>query len=748
MRSTFQTIQLACFLVVITLLVASCAPGGEKKDLENEEKRAYADLPLYKNPDEPIDTRAGDLLSQMTLEEKISQMTHESAAIPRLGIPAYDWWSEALHGVARAGEATVFPQAIGLGATFDEDLIFRVATAISDEARAMHHAAVEKGNRIRYSGLTFWSPNINIFRDPRWGRGQETYGEDPFLTSSLGLAFVKGLQGDDPDYLKVAACAKHFAVHSGPEALRHEFNALSSKKDLYETYLPAFKALVENGVEAVMCAYNRTNDEPCCGSKTLLGDILRNDWNFEGHVLSDCWALVDFHENHKVTNSAAESAAMALNHSVDLNCGNTYPYLKQAIDQGLVSEEKINQSVLRLLKTRIRLGMFDPPGLNPYESIPTGVINSEKHRALAYDAAVKSVVLLKNGNDILPLKKEPGIIFVTGPNAATIDPLIGNYYGLNRNLVTFLEGVAGKMTPGNSIRYKPGVLLDRKNVNPVDWATGIASEADVTIAVMGLSALLEGEEGESIASPYKGDRLDIGLPQNQVDYLKGLKKDNDKPLIVVLTGGSPMAIQEVHEIADAILFAWYPGQEGGNAVADIIFGDAEPSGRLPITFPKSLDDLPPYEDYSMQGRTYRYMEKEPLYPFGFGLSYTTFQYGELQLSANSISEGDSVTVNVDVTNKGGREAEEVVQLYMSMPDAPVTVPIMELKAFKRVGLAPGQTRKVSFDLSPEKFTYIDNEGRTNPVKGGVKIIVGGASPGQRSLDLGSSFFSEAVVLLK
>ena len=732
-------------LFTLIAALASCAPTGDKKPPETAGNTSYADLPVYKNPNEPLESRVDDLLSQMTLEEKISQMTHESAAIPRLDVPAYNWWSEALHGVARAGEATVFPQAIGLAATFDEDLLFRVATAISDEARAMHHAAVKRGNRLRYGGLTFWSPNVNIFRDPRWGRGQETYGEDPFLTSTLGVAFVKGLQGDHPDYLKLAACAKHFAVHSGPEALRHEFNAISSQKDLYETYLPAFRALVDNEVEAVMCAYNRTNDEPCCGSPTLLNNILRDDWQFRGHILSDCWALVDFHKYHKVTNTPAESAALALNHSVDLNCGNTYPYLQQALAQGLVSETTIDQSMRRLIRTRIRLGMFDPPGLNPYESISTDVINAEKHRSLAYEAAVKSVVLLKNKNGILPLKQEPNLTFVTGPNAAGIDPLIGNYYGVNRNLVTFLEGITGKLSPGSFIQYRPGVLPDRKNVNPVDWSTDLAFEADITVAVMGLTSLLEGEEGESIASPYKGDRLDIGLPQSQVDYLKGLKKNNDKPLIVVLTGGSPMAIQEVHEIADAILFAWYPGEEGGNAVADIIFGDAIPSGRLPLTFPKSLDDLPAYEDYSMQGRTYRYMEKEPLYPFGFGLTYTTFKYSQPRLSSASVQEGSGVTVSVDVTNTGNREGEEVVQLYLSIQQAPVRVPLAELKAFDRVTLSPGEMRTVSFELAAGELMYVDNEGRHNPVKGKVKVVVGGASPGQRSVTLGSPAFGETVL---
>ncbi|MFP4341336.1 MAG: glycoside hydrolase family 3 C-terminal domain-containing protein [Cyclobacteriaceae bacterium] len=711
---------------------------------------ALAQQAVYLDPSQPLDARVSDLIGRMTLEEKTQQMLMSTPAIPRLNIPEYDWWNESLHGVARSGIATIFPQAIGLGATFDEDLLFRVSSAISDEARAMYHAAADKGYHRRYSGLTFWTPNVNIFRDPRWGRGQETYGEDPYLTSRLGVAFVNGLQGDDPNYLKTAACAKHFVVHSGPEKLRHEFNAVASLKDMRETYFPAFKALVtEADVESVMCAYNATNGEPCCSSNFLLQEVLREEWKFDGHILSDCWALVDLYaENgHQVVESPEEAAALAVKRGVNLNCGDTYQHLVKAVNEGLLDEATIDQSLATLLKTRFRLGMFDPQEANPYNDIPADVINSEAHRVLAREAAQKSVVMLKN-NGVLPLRNDLSKYYVLGPTAANIDALLGNYYGVNPEMVTFMEGIAGAIAPGSQLQYEPAFLLDRENINPIDWTTSDAQASDVSIVVMGITSLLEGEEGASIASPYYGDRLDYNLPQNQINYLRKLREGNDKPIIAIITAGCPVNLAEVHELADAVLLAWYPGQEGGNAVADIIFGKTSPSGRLPLTFPKSLDQLPPYEDYSMKGRTYRYMREEPLYPFGFGLSYTTFAYSQPELSASRIRRNESLDVKTTVTNTGEREAEEVVQLYISDVEASLDVPLYSLKAFKRVNLAPGESEEVSFTITPEMMQIVNEEGESIIEKGDFKIYLGGGTPNPRSQALGASKPVEAVFTVR
>jgi len=699
---------------------------------------AWAQSEPFRNPDLPMEDRINDLIGQLTLDEKIAQLSYEAPAIDRLNIPSYNWWNEALHGVARNGRATVFPQAIGLAATFDDSLLFRVATAISDEARAKYEAAQALGNRGRYTGLTFWSPNVNIYRDPRWGRGQETYGEDPYLTSRMGVAYVKGLQGDHPTYLKAAACAKHYVVHSGPEGERHTFNATPPRKDFHETYLPAFEALVkEADVEIVMCAYNRTYDEPCCGSSFLLQDILRDQWGFDGHVTSDCWALVDFHEYHKVTESPEESAALAFRNGVNVNCGSTSPYLNGAVEQNLILEEEIDQALYPLLRTRFRLGLMDPPERNPFASISPDVINSPEHQALALQTAEKSVVMLKN-DGVLPLRTDMEYLYVLGPNATNGDVLLGNYNGVTPNLSTVLEGIAGKVDAGTKVDYRHGFLLDRKNINPVDWTSGDAKEADAMVVVMGLSGLLEGEEGESLASPTKSDRFDVRLPQNQVDFLKKLRKDNTKPIIVVLTGGSPVAMPKVHELADAVLYAWYPGEAGGTAIANILFGEVSPSGRLPITFPRSVDQLPPYEEYAMPGRTYRYMEEEPLYPFGFGLSYTQFTYQDIELSTDKLKRGDSLQVQVTVKNTGDNEAEEVVQCYLTDQEASVRVPLYSLKEFHRVRLAPGQQTTVTFTLPSEAMQLIDEEGQSQWEKGEFQVTVGGASPGERSLALGSA----------
>jgi len=710
-------------------------------------RMANAQQEPYLNQSLPVEVRVNNLVSKLTLEEKVYQMMNGSPAIPRLHIPEYNWWNEALHGVARSGVATIFPQAIGMAATFDDSLIFKVASSISDEARAMYNASVKKGYRSQYGGLTFWTPNINIFRDPRWGRGQETYGEDPFLTATLGVKFVNGLQGNNSKYLKVAACAKHFAVHSGPEKLRHTFNAQPSQKDLWETYLPAFHALVNAKVEAVMCAYNRTDGEACCANTYLLQDVLRNQWGFKGHIVSDCGALDDIYQGHKLVADKTQAAALALRRGVNLNCGDTYLSLIDAVKKGIITEKQIDSSLAILLRTRFRLGLFDKETDNPYNRIPESVINSTSHRELAKKVAEESVVLLKN-NGVLPLRNDLKEYFITGPNASSVDVLLGNYYGVNGNLVTILEGLASQIRPGSQMHYRQGILLDRENINPIDWSSGEAKEADATIVVLGISGLLEGEEGESIASSSAGDRLDYNIPQNQIEYLKKLKRENSKPVIALITGGSPMNLSEIHELADAVLLVWYPGEEGGNAVADIVFGKVSPSGKLPITFPKSLDQLPAYEDYSMKGRTYRYMKEEPMYPFGFGLSYTSFSYSNLHLSKNTIQKNETAVAEVIVTNTGKYKSDEVVQLYLTHEDLGESTPLYSLKGFKRISLEPGASKKISFPITPNAMELINEEGRPVMVSGKIKISIAGSLPSGRSEALGAAKHIETILTLK
>lgn len=699
---------------------------------------SHAQEGSFKDPKLPVKDRIALLLDQMTLEEKISQMVNSSKGIERLGILPYDWWNEALHGVGRSGNATIFPQAIGMAATFDKNLLYRVSTAISDEARAMFNASQKAENYRRYTGLSFWTPNVNIFRDPRWGRGQETYGEDPFLTGMLGASFVKGLQGDHPTYLKTAACAKHFAVHSGPEKLRHEFNAKVSQKDLYETYLPAFEQLVASNVESVMCAYNRVNDEVCCGSNTLLTELLIDKWNFQGHILTDCGALTDFYSEigHGIASNSTQAAALALKSGVSLNCGNTFSSLLEALELGLIKESDIDDQLSKLLKTRFKLGLFDPPEMNPYNKIPSDVIDSKKHRDLAYETAVKSMVLLKN-NGILPLKNNLQRYYVVGPNAASIDALLGNYFGVNSQIVTFLEGISSRVALGSQVQYSPGTTLDRPNINPADWSTGEAAEADANIVVMGLTRHIEGEEGESISSPYSGDRLDYNIPKNQMDYLKKIKGDHGKPVIVIITGGCPMNLSEVHDIADAVLFAWYPGEEGGNAAADILFGHVSPSGRLPVTFPKSLDQLPAYEDYSMKGRTYRYMTREPMYPFGYGLSYAKFMYSGLKLSKEKIRKKENTTLYCTIKNSSEVDGDEIVQLYISANNKDIESPLFSLKAVERISLKAGESKTITFDISPEMLSVINENGEKVQYKGSFQIFASGSLPTERSRNLGA-----------
>ncbi|MBO0359170.1 glycoside hydrolase family 3 C-terminal domain-containing protein [Hymenobacter sp. BT186] len=704
--------------------------------------------PTFRDPKQPLTTRVNDLISKLTLEEKAQQMLDQSPAIPRLGIPAYSWWNEALHGVGRSAPATVFPEPIGLAATFDEDLAKREATAISDEARAVYNAAIAKNHYVKYGGLTFWTPNVNIFRDPRWGRGQETYGEDPTLTARLGVSFVQGLQGDDPRYLKVAACAKHYAVHSGPEKLRHEFNAVASPQDLRETYLPAFKALVkEANVEAVMCAYNATNGEPCCGNTFLLQDVLRKEWGFRGHVVSDCGALDDLYEGHKTVKTKTEAAALALQRGVELNCGDTYTKLPEAVRQGLLKETQVDSALAILLRTRFKLGLFDPQNTTPYDKLGPEIVNSPAHRALAKEVALKSMVLLKN-NGVLPLRSDLGKYFVTGPNATSVEALLGNYYGVNSQMTTILEGLVGAVQPGSQIEYKQGALLDRANINPIDWTTGEAKTTDAIFLVMGITGVLEGEEGESIASPHAGDRIDYNLPKNQIDFLKKLRKNSKTPIIAIVTGGSPMNLAEVHELADAVLLTWYPGEEGGNAVADIVFGKVSPSGKLPITFPQSLDQLPAYESYGMLGRTYRYMSAEPMYPFGYGLSYAKFEYSGLKLPKKA-ARNKPVEVEATVRNTGKMAGEEVVQLYLTHPPRQgQQIPRYALKNFRRVALQPGASATIKFTLTPEQLALIDAQGKSVAPAGQLTVAIGGALPSARSQALGASPAATAVLVVK
>lgn len=828
------------------------------------------ETPPYKDPSLPVEKRVDDLVSRMTLEEKVSQMMNAAAPIERLGVPAYDWWNEALHGVARAGYATVFPQAIGLAATWNEDLIRRVADVVSTEARAKHHEFARQNDRGRYKGLTFWSPNINIFRDPRWGRGMETFGEDPYLTSRIGVAFVRGLQGDDPRYLKVVSTPKHYAVHSGPEPERHGFDAIVNERDLQETYLPAFRAtVVEGKAEGIMCAYNRTNGEPCCAHKKLY-DILRGEWGFKGHVVSDCGAIDDIYKFHRFVKTVGEASSISVKAGTDLTCGGEYRSLLHAVKIGLITEAEIDTAVKRLMKTRFRLGMFDPPEMVAYARIPYSMNTAPAHRELALKTARESIVLLKNENNTLPLKKDIKTIAVIGPNADAPEVLLGNYNGQPTSSVTPLAGIkakvgastkvlyalgstltgsvgatvpasatpggfkaeyfnnkelqgqpslvrtdeqinfdwsrgrpapglnedgfsvrwTGKFTPPESGEYQLGAMADdgvrlyldgnllvdawtgnqasqirtvmkevnleagrsydvrieyyediRNAIAKFFWsfprfaekmtaeAVNIARQADAVIMVTGISPALEGEEMTvSVAGFRGGDRTDISLPKAQEDLLKAIHATG-KPITLVLLNGSALAVNWADANIPAIVEAWYPGEEGGTAIADVLFGDYNPGGRLPVTFYKSVDQLPPFEDYNMSGRTYRYFKGDSLYPFGFGLSYTSFKYENLKLSERSVKAGEGVKVSVDVRNDGDRAGDEVVQLYVTDVAASVPTPIRSLAGIKRIFLKPGEKQTVSFTLGAERMTVIDDKGKRVVEPGEFTVSVGGKQPG-------------------
>jgi len=833
------------------------------------------EAPDYLNPDLSVDLRVNDLVGRMTLDEKASQALHGSAAIERLGIPEYNWWNEALHGVARAGHATVFPQAIGLAATWDTELMSRVATAISDEARAKHHEALRRGKRERYDGLTFWSPNINIFRDPRWGRGMETFGEDPYLTGRLAVEFVKGMQGDHPVYLKTVATPKHYAVHSGPEPDRHSFDAVVGERDLRETYLPAFRtSIIDGGAESVMCAYNRVDGEPACGSNQLLQNILRDEWGFDGYVVSDCWAIKDIYEHHKVVETAAEAAAMAVANGTDLNCGVTYEKLGEAVRTGLLQEEQLDRSLERLFRARFRLGMFDPPERVPWSSIPMSVIDSEEHQALALETARKSMVLLKNEGGVLPLDRGFGKVAVIGPNADDVGILLGNYNGVPSDPVTPLRGIRGAVSSHTEVVHAPGthlaenmpalhvipnkhlftgegtarenglvaelfsdremegqpvstrvdrtvdsglwdeaalagVSLDKQSVRwsglvvpphsgsyqiggralgtfrlfvddalvaetdcwfeaCTDWATlefeagheyairveflperaggevqlmwaepesilkeealQAASGADAVILMLGLSPRLEGEE-MSIEVPgfAGGDRLDTKLPAPQ-QALMEVVVATGRPVVLVLLNGSALAVNWAADNVPAILEAWYPGQAAGTAIADVLFGNYNPAGRLPVTFYRSVDQLPPFADYDMDGRTYRYFGGDPLFPFGHGLSYTTFAYSDLELPETA-QTGTDVQLSVTVENTGSVSGEEVVQLYLTDLEASAPVPIRSLAGTERVLLQPGERRRLSFALTARQLSLIDEQEERVVEPGLFEVSVGGKQPG-------------------
>ncbi len=825
----------------------------------------------FQNTNLSTQERVESLLSEMTVQEKMGQMLYTSPAIERFGIPEYNWWNECLHGVARAGYATVFPQSITIAASWDTDLIHQVASVISDEARAKHHEFVRRGMRDIYQGLTFWSPNINIFRDPRWGRGHETYGEDPYLTGQLGTQFVKGLQGDDPNYLKVIATAKHFAVHSGPEPLRHVFDAKVSERDLRETYLPAFRSLVvDGGVYSVMGAYNRFRGEACCASPFLSG-ILRNEWGFKGYIVSDCWAVADIWQYHKIAKDEAEAAAMAVKAGTDLECGNTYKALPEALKRGLITEEDLDICVGRLLTARMKLGMFDPDEKVAYAQIPFSVNDNPAHDQLARVAAQKSIVLLKNANHTLPLKKNLTKIAVIGPNADEIESLWGNYNGIPSHPVTVLQGIRNKIAPQVEVLYAqgseladgvskltpiPSIYLETEdgkqgalgeyfannklegeplftriddNVDfywesgspdprmPVDnysvrWTTylkvpqtgdyeiGIwsmpnfkiycddkeiiggdnehhafhsqkrltletgkryklvfdyknyhgdgtasllwevpqpnmladavetAKKVDAVVLVLGLNQRLEGEEMPIQVDGFKGgDRTHLNLPKTQEQLMEAIKATG-KPVVLVLLNGSALSVNYAAENMDAILSAGYPGQEGGNAVADVLFGDYNPAGRLPVTYYKSVDQLPAFENYDMEGRTYRYFRQSPLYPFGFGLSYTNFTYTDLNLPKEA-KMGEDITVSVKVTNSGERDGDEVVQLYLTDEKASTPRPIRSLEGFKRISLKKGESQIVSFTLVPRQLSMINDKDKQVVEPGFFTIAVGGEQPG-------------------
>ena len=700
-----------------------------------QEKKAYMDESLS------FEERARDLVSRMTLEEKVYQTLHAAPAIDRLGVKAYNWWNEALHGVARAGVATVFPQAIGLAATFDEELLEEVADTISTEGRAKFNMQQKYNDTDIYKGLTFWSPNVNIFRDPRWGRGHETYGEDPYLSSRLGVRFIHGIQGHDKKYLKAAACAKHYAVHSGPEDVRHSFNAEVSKQDLYETYLPAFKACVqEAGVETVMGAYNRTNGEPCCGSKTLLNDILREDWGFQGHVTSDCWAIRDFHEHHMVTSTPVESVALAMNNGCDLNCGNIYGNLLLAVRDGLVEEKTIDRAVTRLVTTRMKLGLFDSPEKVSYNTIGYEQVDQKEHKELNLKASRKSIVLLKNENNLLPLNKEKlKTVGVIGPNANNRKALVGNYEGTASEYITVLEGIQDYLGDEVRVYYSEGCHLFQNKVqglgienDRIAEVKAVCDMSDVVIACLGLDPGLEGEEGDQGNEFASGDKPNLNLPGLQEEILKELYMSG-KPVILVLLSGSAISIPWADENIPAIIQGWYPGAQGGRAIAELLFGEYSPEGKLPVTFYRTTEELPAFTDYNMKNRTYRYMQQEALYPFGYGLSYTSFELSEVSVDGKELVPGKEVHCSARIENTGMLPGAETIQIYIKAKQE--GAPNWQLKGLRKIYLEPGDSKTIQMTLRNEEFGLYDHDGRLVLHEGEYELYIGSSQPDTRSIKL-------------
>jgi beta-glucosidase len=707
---------------------------------QSQSNSSSKDFP-FMNSDLTLKERVDDLVSRLTLDEKILQMQHTAPAIDRLGIPQYNWWNECLHGVARNGIATVFPQAIGMAATFNPALIKAEADIISTEARAKYYEAISKNSHEIYQGLTFWSPNINIFRDPRWGRGQETYGEDPFLTSQIGKAFVQGLQGNDPNYFKVIATAKHFAVHSGPESQRHKFDAWPSQRDLYETYLPAFEVLVKDAkVYSVMACYNRVYGTPSSASTFLLKETLREKWGFKGYVVSDCWAISDIYSYHNFVPTAEKAVALSLKAGTDLSCGPEYGNLKKAIELGYITENELNVSIKRLFEARFRLGLFDPPSKVNYSAISMTDYDTQSHRELAREVARQSIVLLKNENNILPLTRKIKTIAVIGPYANDTSILLGNYNGIPSHPVTLLQGIRNKAGNFAKVIYCQGVnkpeiqALRSENINitadPVfSEAISISMNADVIIFAGGISPNLEGEEMDVKVPGFSaGDRTTLDLPQNQQKLLEKLKLTG-KPIILLLTNGSALAVNWAEGNAKAIVESWYPGEEGGNAVADVLFGDYNPAGRLPVTFYKSVDDIiPSFENYSMNGRTYKYFKGTPLYAFGYGLNFTSFNYDASELKSKFLTKSDTIVLSVKITNTGKFNGDEVIQVYAKQPLEVKDQPIKSLIEFERVHFLKGETKEVFLSIPVSRLRHFNPDiNDFSIVKGEYELLIGAAS---------------------
>ncbi len=689
---------------------------------------------------ERMHQRAKEIIAEMTVDEKISQLMNAAPGIPRLGIKPYNWWSEGLHGVGRDGRATVFPQPIAMASTFDPQLIKQIGNAIAMEGRAKYEVSQSMNNWSQYTGLDYWAPNVNIFRDPRWGRGMETYGEDPYLTGLLGSAYVEGMQGDDPVYLRVSACGKHFAVHSGPEKTRHGANYNPSKHDLWETYLPTFRDLVQKAhVETIMGAYTALYGESCSGSKALLTDLLRNKWGFKGHIVSDCGAVTDIFKGHHIAKTEAEAAAIALKAGINLECGSSFKTLKEALKQGLVTEADIDKALEPLLVTRLRLGILENDPNCPYNNVPESEVCSEAHTALAHKAALESMVLLKN-DGTLPLSKKERSIYVTGPAASDAYYLMGNYFGVSNRYSTYLQGIADKVSAGTTIDFRTGFKQTDPVKSPQNWAWTAAGNTSVTVVFIGNSGNTEGEEGDAIDSEEMGDRTSLALPKVQIDYLRKVHEAstwNGSKVVTVVTGGGAIDMSTIDSLSNAVVFAWYPGQEGGYALGDLLFGNSDFQGRLPITFPKDVNKLPAFEDYTMKGRTYKYMDDSNIqFPFGYGLSYSKATYSNLQVSYKK----GKLTYSFDVDIKGLPSSVETAQVYLTAPGAGVSTPKAALVDIKKVQACNG-TVNVKGTLDAEQLKTVQEDGNLKLLKGNYTLTVGGAAPSSRTKELGVSSVS-------